>query len=211
MPDEKTETAVADRGIKIVPKLVIKHLGDPAKFMALMPDNQQEGILGWIYGAVSAIKRGRNPDQMTFHNYLVGTFEATPSDKTKEIAKSGKCILREELQTPIEEFYSVTDEKTGEVITDAKRKGNAVEFGFEVHLIRSTNASKYTYAFKPIQQAQAADPLANLRALTTGIPASVPQITDELEIDPSKVDAVTDEDKAVAEEIAETSGKGKRK
>lgn len=175
-----TETAqaetVAPRETNIMSaKLTVKQLGDPKKAAAQFDEEGKVNqiLLGYIYGRADGVKRGKNPDQMSTHTYLTGIFEAEPADKSRPISRSGKCILNDSIQNPIEEMFDVSDDKTGAVVKESKQRVEALDFKFAVYVIRSTAALGYSWAFKPVVNVEQADPLAALRATT---PENVKQL-----------------------------------
>ncbi len=151
-------------------KLTVKHLGDPAKAKALMADDQNEVTLGYIYGRITGIARGKNPDQVTTHTYLKGMFEADSrqlaSDGTlRPLKRSAKCILHDSIQNDLEELFDIVDDKTGQVVKEAKSATASYDFKIAVKVVRSSAAAGYSWAFKNVMEVKAADPLAELRAI----------------------------------------------
>ena len=134
-------------------KLVVKNIGNPRAVTAL-PQGQDKLFLGTMMGVAEKLIARADAAGNMFTG-LAGTFEGIPSDPNMDTIKSGVCFLpagiMEMISTPLAE---------------AAEKGEAIKvgFAFECYSLKATNAAGYEYGFESAADAQAVDPLAELRA-----------------------------------------------
>lgn len=132
-------------------KLTVKDLGNPKKVDADTP----RLILGTIIGRIISIKDIVDAKGEAFPA-LVGTFEGEPADPGKDIVRANLLFLPSGFQEPLIAAYR-------ELQGDDPKKEVSVEFAYEVASVTASNAQGYSYAFRPIFQQAAQDPLLALR------------------------------------------------
>lgn len=148
-------------GVLVKAKIVAKDVGNP-KLIATLPDNENKLVLGAIIGIARDFKSKVDQRDLKEYWFFTGDFEAVPAEAGKDVTRSGVLYL----PTGIQELISnALYDAQGERLTDA------VQFAFEVSVVKATNAQGYSWAFEPKMQAAPNDPLAELRALAAPKPA----------------------------------------
>lgn len=171
-------------------KLVQSDLANPKAIAGAwaMKDNTPEAIpmghaevVGTIVGNVSGVKvrAGKAKDGVTneYSLALEGSFEGMPTDTKRDTITSGILYLSEAFMSPIIAQFGSFD-FVKEEWTDAPNRPRAISIVTEVLLIRDKNVHGYTWALRPVQQPDAVDPLAALKALLPK-PGDKPQIADK--------------------------------
>lgn len=147
---------MATRKTAIKSKLVMKDLDEPAKVKGL-PVGVQEFNLGRVVGRARSVITRNMPNGDTFYG-LSGDFKGTPTAEDRDIVRSGILYL------PNGVFELVADQlrdpATGEVHEDVSE----VAFIYDVKSVKATNAAGYSWAFVPVLEPAADDPLAQLEA-----------------------------------------------
>lgn len=142
--------ATVTRNTVVKSKVVAKDAGNPKKIVNL-PENENQMLLGTVIGIADGIKISKAADGMTEHKGLKGQFEVTPADPAADIVRSGVAFLGESFQADI---VKLLEDENGP---------DSVSFGFEIYVVRATNAAGYSWAYRPLMAASEADPLAALR------------------------------------------------
>lgn len=138
------------RAIVVKSKVVAKDAGNPKKIVNL-PEGENQMLLGTVIGIADGIKISKAADGMTEHKGLKGQFEVTPADATLDVVRSGVAFLGESFQADIVKLLEAEDGP------------DSVSFGFEIYVVKATNAAGYSWAYRPLMAASEADPLAALR------------------------------------------------
>lgn len=134
----------------ILPKLVVKSLGNPRVAASFSDDDKKAGkrhLLGTIMGTASRIKNKVDAKGEVFEA-IVGDFEGTKADGN--VVKSGLLYLpsgiHEMLADPLKE-------------DDAK----PIDFAMRIFTVPADNPIGYSYLVEPVLPPSAADPLAHIR------------------------------------------------
>lgn len=160
LAEPEVTAALKARSISLRNKLRPADIGNP-KAIAALPENVLQLVLGRMVGVVNGVKTGTMPDKMTTYTALTGTFRGIPSDTERDIISSGVCFMPPNIQSMIEDQFEDELNSDGEVIKEGIR---SLEFGYEVSVVRSNNPQGYSWAFRPLIEPAASDPLAALMA-----------------------------------------------
>ncbi len=142
-------------------KIAVKDLGNPKKAAALDEGDTSRITLGRVMGIATDIKKGLNPQGEPYMG-LVGSFEGTPADETKDIIQSGVCYLP----------GGVTEAIAGQM----QASGKPVSFAFDIKVFKANNAAGLSYELIPLIKPADNDPLAALR---NQVSAALPKPTEE--------------------------------
>jgi len=161
----------------VKPKVTVALFG--AAQIKGQPDAIRTMLLGTMGGVANGVFSAKAQDGVTDIWGLKGDFYAQVirigegGERTIEAIQSGKCFLPDHIQSSIETlFLGVKDtNEDGTEKVDDKGKPvykvapiGSIEFGYKVHVERAGNKAGYSYAFEPLQEAKANDPLAQQKA-----------------------------------------------
>lgn len=145
-------------------KLVMKDLGNPKRAAALEDGDETSIFLGTIVGMAVGISTRTNDTGEVFEG-LKGEFRGIPADENKPIVESGILYLHPGM------FERVAVQFRGD------NPARQVGFALEIYTKKANNKAGYEYAFRPIREAEAVDPLAPLMEMVAA--AQPAQIEDK--------------------------------
>lgn len=155
---------------KLVTKVSLSNFSPKAYLGTMYPPNDPNSgpgtiDLGRIYGTAVGVKKSIGADGVTETFGAKGNFEvlfAPGSDGAEvEALSSGVCYLPEAFMDPILDMFDDITDADGVVTRPAAK---AVDFAFDVAIIKAGNAAKYSWQLRPLLAPAKNDPLAAVRA-----------------------------------------------
>lgn len=139
----------ATGGVTEKRKLTVRDLGNPKK-VTVLPDGQDTLMLGTIIGRITGTVLLKSPDGDEFEAFK-GTFEGVSND-TGEIINAGILTLPAGFHDKLMTEFKMPDVKE-------------IQFAYGVGCVKAKNPQGYSWAFKPLLEAQPTDALSELRKL----------------------------------------------